>query len=276
MLWLLATVVLGRRLAVNPLDKESSLSKDRDLFAADLPAPAAAPIPDSPVVKAQKFAAEKARHLTDDLKEFKYAQLAKAKAAKEAKELKVEEESKSPAQQIVEAVAIPKAKPDPLVSPERIARLQAAANKFNKASHALSDVVTTEAHPVPKAAPVPKPSAKKVAAQAEQVRQEKAAAETNALKQKAEANVAAFHTKMQGHINEIKTAVKEAQAEKDKPMLRKRRVLQHKAAVKAANLEDVKRQADMKIMEHGWERAAQDRPKVKALLMQRRASTKKA
>jgi len=256
MRWLLvAGVALGRRDAGTPGARQSPLLKDAALFAPDAPPPAAKPAaPDSAAVVAVK----KAQDLTEDLKEYKALQArqkakqeqqAKAAAAKAAEAAKPTPPKE---QDLGVAVATPPA-PKDVLTPERLKRLEAAASAFNKAAHSVDALDKKAARkPAPAAPAPPKPSA-------EEVRHQQLVDHANALKEQSKQAVAAFHAKLQGHIEEMRTAVDDAAkakaaAKEEKRTRRLRRKVHHGLVPAEATPTADPREEEMKMVERGWGR----------------------
>merc|ERR1719321_2291611 len=197
------------------IGQPSALAKDRALFAP--PAPPAEPPAETPEEHASAIAVARARDLADDLKQYQMAVVKKKAAQELAKKQATEGAVATPAAKSAPPTkpAAPEKKtftasPPPMLSKAKLARLEKAAAMFNHAAHALAPEVPVE-RPAPRVAPRPQSAEEQEAARKAEESKELVQHE-NALKEKREKTVAAFHDKLQGSLKEMRTAAADAAA----------------------------------------------------------------
>jgi hypothetical protein len=250
---LLAALALG--LPVSPL------AKDRDLFAPAVTPTAAAPRPASPEAKAAAVAVSKAQDLAEDLKEYKAAvERKKAEAAAPPKSA-----AAAPAPQpAAKPKPAPKVAPAPVLSKQRLERLEKAASMFNHAAHALNKKVAPEEEVTKPRVPTFK---EREEAKIQEMHAE-LAEHAKEMKKQQKAKVTAFHNQLAGHVQEIKTAAADALADKNrakraaassaaKAKRAHKEAEQASNAAKAAQAAKTSSRAEMmKVVEAGWARDA--------------------
>jgi hypothetical protein len=250
---LLAALAVG--LPVSPL------AKDRDLFAPAVTPTAAAPRPPSKEAQAAAIAVKKSQDLAEDLKEYKAA-VQRKKRESEAPPASASAAKAAPAK-AEKAKPAPTAAPAPVLSKQRLERLEKAAHLFDHAAHQLNKKVAPEKE-VEKHVPTFK---EKEEAKIKEMHNE-LAEQQKEMKEESKKRVANFHNTLKGRVNDIKTAAADALSDKH----RAKRAAASSAAKAARKANDAKQASDaakaakaakhssreemMKVVEAGWARDA--------------------
>jgi len=240
----------------------SPLAKDRDLFAPAVTPTAAAPRPASKEAQAAALAVEKSQDLAEHLKEYKAA-VDRKKAEAAAPPTSASAAKPAPAQ-AAKAKPAPTAAPAPVLSKQRLERLEKAAHLFDHAAHQLNKRVVPEKEVAQPRVPTFK---EKEEAKIQEMHQE-LAEQARDLKEQEKKRVASFHNTLAGHVNEIKTAAADALADQQrakraaansaaKAARKAKKAKQATDAAKAAKAaKHTSREDMMKVVEAGWARDA--------------------
>jgi len=251
---LLAAIAVG--LPVSPL------AKDRALFASAVTPTAAAPRPASKEAEAAAIAVQKSQDLAEDLKEYKAAvQRKKAEAA--APPATASAAKPAPAK-AAKAKPAPTAAPAPVLSKQRLERLEKAAHMFDHAAHQLNKRVAPEQEVAKPRVPSFK---EREEAKIKEMHNE-LAEQAKEMQEQEKKRVTAFHNTLAGHVNEIKTAAADALSDQHrakraaassaaKAARKAKKAKQtHEAAKAAKAAKHSSREDMMKVVEAGWARDA--------------------
>ena len=251
---LLAAIAVG--LPVSPL------AKDRDLFAPAVTPTAAAPRPPSKEAQAAALAVEKSQDLAEHLKEYKVA-VERKRAEAAAPKTTASASAPAPAK-AAKAAPKPTAAPAPVLSKQRLERLEKAAHMFDHAAHQLNKRIAPEKDV---AAPRVPSFKEKEEAKIKEMHQE-LADQARELKEQQKQRVTSFHNTLAAHVNEIKTAAADSLADQHRAKRAaantaakaKRAANKAKEASDAAKAATAAKHASredmMKVVEAGWARDA--------------------